>query len=209
MTIQIKNKEVSVLTKNFSRRRLLKTGLVGSIALSTVHITACSSHALKSPFNGIDRSPYQFLTKDDVIMLNALLPVMIAQNWPKNTQEKPLAEAESLHRIDLFLSRLGHYNLSEVRKLFDLLQFTAARGLTTGIWSNWETASHDEINQFLNKWKFSSIRLFNSGYNALSDILCFAWYSNPKNTRYAGYSGPPKHVLAALPQFQRNTSASH
>lgn len=185
-----------------SRRRFLKTGLLGTAALSTIHLTACSSQSLKSPFNTVNSSPYQFLTKDDAIMLSAILPAMIAHNWPQERPEQIKAEADTLQDIDLFLSRLGQFNLSEVRKLFDLLQSTVARGLTTGIWGSWENASTEDIDHFLNRWKFSSISLLNSGYNALSDILCFAWYSNPRNTTYAGYSGPPAYAVASLPQFQ-------
>lgn len=190
-------------TTTVSRRQFIKTGLLGSAALSTVHLTACSSHALKMPFNHTQHSPYQFLTKDDAIMLSAILPAMLAQHWPSNEKDKHMAEADTLQRIDLFLSRLGHYNLSEVRKLFDLLQFTPARGLTTGIWSHWENTTTQDVNVFLKRWKFSSIKLFNSGYNALSDILCFAWYSHPQNTQHAGYSGPPAYALDSLPQFQK------
>lgn len=209
MTIKTKSsRNTRMLEKGLSRRQLIKTGLFGSIALSTAHITACTSHAIKSPLNGIEKSPYQFLTKQDAVMLSAILPVMVATNWPNTSIERRSAEAQTLQRIDLFLSRLGHHNLSEVRKLFDLLQFTPARGLSTGIWSSWENASNKEVNQFLNRWKFSAISLFNSGYNALSDILCFAWYSAPENTANAGYLGPPEHALQGLPQFQQQTSNS-
>jgi hypothetical protein len=199
--MKIKN-QTSAAQPSLSRRQLLKTGFIGATVLSTIHLTACSSHAIKSPFNQNKASPYQFLTKDDAIMLSAILPAMMAHNWPSEEQAKLHAEAETLQRIDLFLSRLGHFNLSEVRKLFDLLQLTPARGLTTGIWKNWENTTPEDIDHFLNRWKFSSLNLLNSGYNALSDILCFAWYTNPSNTDYAGYSGPPNYALESLPQFQ-------
>lgn len=201
-------KQTSAARPTLSRRQLLKTGVLGATALSTIHLAACSSHALKSPFNEVSSSPYRFLTKDDAIMLSAILPVMMAHNWPTVKPAQLNAEAEALQRIDLFLSRLGHYNLSEVRKLFDLLQFTLARGLTTGIWRSWENTKTEDIENFLNRWKFSSISLLNSGYNALSDILSFAWYSNPSNTAYAGYTGPPSYALESLPQFQTKVSTN-
>lgn len=201
--MKIKN-QTSAASTSLSRRQLLKTGFMGAAALSTIHLTACSSHAIKSPANKALSSPYQFLTKDDAIMLTAIFPAMMAHNWPPLKQNQLMAEAETLYRIDLFLSRLGDFNLSEVRKLFDLLQFRVARGLTTGIWKSWENTNADDINNFLNRWKFSSISLLNSGYNALSDIISFAWYSKQTNTAYAGYSGPPAYALASLPQFQKS-----
>lgn len=170
--------------------------------LSTVHLGACSSQALKSPLNPNSQSPYAFLTREDAIMLSALLPAMLAQNWPSNPAEQRQAEADTLQRIDLFLVRIGAFNQHEIRKLFDLLQVRLARGLTTGIWRDWETASHAQIEAFLQAWKHSSINLFNSGYNGLSDIICFAWYSNPINTSRFGYTGVPEYVSQHLPQFR-------
>lgn len=189
-------------TPQVSRRQFIKTSIIGASVLSSIHLTACTSNAIKSPFHQHKLSPYKFLTREDVLMLNAIFPAMIGAKWPKNLSDKISAETDLLARMDEFLSRLGQFNLNEVRKLFDLLQFTPARGLTTGIWKDWSHTNAQDVEHFLQRWKHSSISLFNSGYNALSDIICFAWYSNPVNTRYAGYTGPPKHALEGLPQFQ-------
>ncbi len=199
--------ELARSAQAITRRRLLKTGLLGSLVLSTAHLSACSGKALKSPYHGIEQSPYTFLTKADALMLCRLFPAMMAQHWPTETREIQHAEVLMLSRLDTFLQRLGHFNQSEIRKLFDLLQFGPARGLTTGIWRGWEHTTTADVEAFLQRWKSSRFSLFTSGYNALSDIICFTWYSHPVNTRSFGYSGPPQAVLDGLPQFQ--TQASH
>lgn len=207
MTTKIKTLSPTEST-TLDRRQFLKTGLLGGVLLSTVHLGACSSQALKNPLNRHPKSPYAFLTKADALMLSALFPAMIADNWPSTETDRRQAEAETLQRIDAFLIRLGAFNQDELRKLFDLLQIRVARGLTTGIWRNWENTDSQQVEQFLQGWKHSSISLFNSGYNGLSDIICFAWYSEPKHTQDFGYSGPPPYVLEALPQFQSAQSDS-
>lgn len=176
--------------------------------LSTVHLGACSSQTLKSPLNRNPQSPYAFLSKQDAIMLSAMFPAMIADNWPATAAEQRQAEADTLQSIDAFLVRLGAFNQTEIRKLFDLLQMRVARGLTTGIWRDWDKTGTEQIEQFLQGWKHSSISLFNSGYNGLSDIICFAWYSRPEHTRDFGYAGPPRYVLEGLPQFQSAQATS-
>lgn len=190
---------------DLNRRQFIKTGLFGGLLLSTVHLGACSTKTLKAPLNSNQQSPYRFLTRDDALMLSALLPAMLAQNWPSGPAEQRQAEADTLQRIDTFLVRVGSFNQHEIRKLFDLLQMRLARGLATGIWRNWETTDKQQIEAFLQDWKHSVIGLFNSGYNGLSDIICFAWYSNPQNTLSFGYSGVPEHVLQSLPQFHNAT----
>lgn len=201
MTTIIKTSSPSA-TSSLNRRQFLKTGLLGGVLLSTVHLGACSSQALKSPLNPHVQSPYVFLTKDDAIMLSAMLPAMIGDNWPSDSSQRYQAEAETLARIDLFITRIGESNQHEIRKLFDLLQLRLARGISTGIWRDWQNTDTEQVEQFLLRWKHSAISLFNSGYNGLSDIICFAWYSHSENTRNFGYSGPPRYVLENLPQFQ-------
>jgi hypothetical protein len=196
-------------SSTLDRRQFLKTGLLGGVLLSTAHLSACSSQALKSPLNQNPQSPYVFLTRDDAVMLSAMLPAMIAGNWPETDNQQRQAEARTLTRIDQFLSRMGAFNQHEIRKLFDLLQLRPARGLTTGIWRDWQNTDAEQVDAFLQRWKHSSINLFNSGYNALSDILCFAWYTDPLNTQAFGYSGPPDYLLESLPQFQIKHATSH
>jgi len=207
MSTIIKNAS-SETPASLNRRQFLKTGFLGGVLLSTVHLGACSSQTLKSPLNRNPQSPYAFLSKQDAIMLSAMFPAMIADNWPATAAEQRQAEADTLQSIDAFLVRLGAFNQTEIRKLFDLLQMRVARGLTTGIWRDWDKTGTEQIEQFLQGWKHSSISLFNSGYNGLSDIICFAWYSRPEHTRDFGYAGPPRYVLEGLPQFQSAQATS-
>jgi hypothetical protein len=63
--------------------------------------------------------------------------------------------------------------------------------LLTGITQPWDQASAVSINTFLSRWQHSRFGLLRSGYTALHDLICGAWYVNPASWSRIGYSGPP------------------
>lgn len=188
-----------------SRRQLIKTGFLGS-ALLTVSsgmavLTGCSSRPPRPLVDTSGEQVYRFLNKEDVALVVALLPVVVGDTWPSQTGARRQAELDTLPRVDLFVSRMGDFNRQEVRQLFDLLHIRLTRGLTTGLWSSWESQSEQDIEAFFSSWQHSSLDLFRSAHNALADILGFAWYSNPMVSKPLGFSGVKPEIAAALPQF--------
>jgi len=136
------------------------------------------------------------------VLLAALAPAIVDRHWPETPAMRVAAMNNLSGRVDRFIVRMGDHNIREMRKLFDLLNSGLMKGLTTGIWSDWDEADNKDIQRFLNDWKHSRFALFNSAYNALSDIIGFAWYSDPTHTKGLGYAGPPAHAIESLPQFQ-------
>lgn len=189
-----------------SRRQLLKRGAFGSLILGTASSSAflsgCASKTFKSSLNPAPQSIYQFLRQDDVRLISAIAPVIIDQHWPQPETEATQARDLVLERTDLFITRLGDHNMREIRQLFDLLNQRMTRGLTTGLWSPWQEQDPSDIEDFLEDWKSSRFSLFTSAYNALTDIIGFAWYSAPQNTARLGYAGPPAYLYEALPHLQ-------
>ncbi len=201
-------KKVPDSNASLTRRQLIRTGFIGSAILSGASATAvlsgCASKPEQYSLGHGKNSVYQFLNKQDVALVAALVPAIVGDQWPEHETEQNMALGLSLERTDRFISRMGSYNLGEVRKLFDLLNQRLMRGLTTGIWSPWEKTSNEDVATFLTDWKHSSFSLFNGAYNALTDIIGFAWYSSPANTAHLGYGGPPAYLIDSLPQFKQN-----
>lgn len=192
------------LAHPLSRRQLLQRGLFGTtllgIAASSAALSGCAGKMRPPPVYPDTPSVYTFLRRDDVLLVSAIAPAIIAKHWPETDTQQ--ARDALLTRVDLFITRMGDHNIREIRKLFDLLNQTLTRGLTTGIWSSWESVDVARAREFLDDWKNSRLSLLNSAYNALTDIIGFAWYSNPHNTQHLGYAGPPAHLYEVLPQLQ-------
>jgi hypothetical protein len=186
------------------RRELLKTGFWGGMFLASVSLGASLTGCATTPA-GMNTQPptqrtayhYRFLSADDLSLLTAITPVLIWQQSAKTT----LSTDKLLNDIDTAIFFFSHANQQEVRKLFDLLNFAPTRALLGGVWSSWENASTEDIEDFLNDWKYSSLPLLNQAYSALVKIVSVSWYIQPENWQASGYSGPPEAAVKALPQF--------
>ncbi len=192
-----------------SRRQLLRRGLIGAALLglgtTSALISGCASSPMAPPVNPRSHAVYAFLRRDDVVLVSTIAPAIIADHWPSSPHAGTHARDTLLARVDLFITRLGDHNIREMRQLFDLLNQTLTRGLTTGIWSSWDAVDTARAQAFLDDWKHSRLSLLNSAYNALTDIIGFAWYSDPANTQHLGYDGPPAHLYKVLPQLQEHS----
>ncbi|MDX1452753.1 MAG: hypothetical protein R3183_09365 [Oleiphilaceae bacterium] len=189
-----------------SRRQLIKRGAMGSLVLASASsasfLSGCASKIVKPPFNTQEHAVYQFLNRDDVLMISAIAPVIIDTHWPSEAEPAKAARDTLLQRVDTFITRLGDHNMHEIRQLFDLLNQRITRGLTTGLWAPWPQQEPAAIENFLNDWKSSRFALFNNAYNALTDIIGFSWYSAPQHSTAFGYAGPPAYLYEALPQLR-------
>lgn len=170
------------------RRSFLKLGMTSSAALTAVGMTASLSGCSEAlPENG----QWKVLTQKDRTMLSAIAPVMLKGSLPTESNEKQTALNNMLVVIDSVVNSLGPHNAKQMSDLFMLLNFGATRGLTTGVWSKWENASETEIENFLNKWRNSSLGLFNLGYNGINQLITASWYGQKESWQQIGYPGPP------------------
>lgn len=170
-----------------NRRDFLKLGAASSAALSAVGVTASLSGCTDTVEpNG----NWKILTPSDGIMLSAIAPVMLKGSLPTDPNGQKAAITNILNTIDDGLSKFDPHNLKQVKDLCTLLTFGITRGLTTGVWSKWENASEADIEQFLERWRNSSVSLFNLGYNGLNKLLAASWYGQKEAWPKAGYPGP-------------------
>jgi hypothetical protein len=158
------------------RRDLLRFSLGASIFLSATGLVGCTAQT--------SAQGYQLLRDDDLPLLRALIPVVLA-----GTQA---AETWVLHSLDHKLAALSPEMLKLTRQLFDVLSLPLTRGPLTGVWGAWEQASATQVTAFLQRWQDSSLNLLRMGHASLLQLLQMAWYERPESWAACGYPGPPK-----------------
>jgi hypothetical protein len=195
------------------RRSFLRTGLGGALFLGTVSVSAGLTGCATSPAGqhqttliATSGSNYQFrfLTRDDIVLFEALLPALIGPALTEEPDQRRAQISDTLERMDAGIYQFGPANQKELRSLFDLLNFSVTRVTVARVWSSWKNASTADANAFLNRWRTSSIGLFNNGYIALAKISNVALYGHGDHWPVSGYPGPPQWAVDALPQFSNN-----
>jgi len=158
------------------RRDLLRFSLGASAFLAGASLVGCSAQTAASG--------YQVLRDDDLPLLRALIPVVLA-----GTQA---SEHLVLHSLDHKLAALSPEMLKLTRQLFDMLSLPLTRGPLTGVWGAWAQASPAQVTAFLQRWQDSSLNLLRMGHASLLQLLQMAWYERPESWTACGYPGPPK-----------------
>ncbi|WP_420234259.1 twin-arginine translocation pathway signal protein [Pseudomonas sp. ABY48] len=169
-----------------SRRGLLKFSLGASAFLATVGLGASLSGCSPSqPANGLAT-----LRDSDLPFLRSVIPVML--DGAVAVGQVPAAIDATLRSLDSSLAHLSPAMLKLTRQLLDVLTLGITRGPLTGVWGPWETASADDIHQFLGRWENSSLDLLRQGHSSLLQLVMMAWYTRPEAWAHCGYPGPPK-----------------
>ena len=193
-----------------NRRSFLRTGLGGALFLGTVSVTAGLSGCATAPAGRLGavetrmdaRYQFRFLTTDDIDLFEALLPAILGSALPEQPNARRMVIAGTVERIDAGIHKFGPANQKELRQLFDLLNFGFTRITIARVWSSWPNVTTEQANAFLERWRSSSIGLFNNGYMALTKISNVAFYGYQENWHLSGYPGPPEWAVQALPQFR-------
>ncbi|MDX1756381.1 MAG: hypothetical protein R3175_10010 [Marinobacter sp.] len=191
------------------RRQLLKTGLGGALLLSGASLTAALSGCATTPAGqqpgdaaqATDGYRFRFLTADDIVLFEALLPAIIGSAMTEQPEERRLQIRATIERIDAAIVRFGPTNQAELRKLFDLLNLGLTRVTVARVWSSWPNVTTAEAEAFLERWRSSGIGLFNKGYIALTKISNVAFYGHRDHWSVSGYPGPQDWATRSLPQF--------
>lgn len=168
-----------------SRRNLLKVGLFGSAFLATAGVTAtltgCSA---STPAQGLAA-----LRASDLPFLRALVPVILEGAVP--AERMAAAVEKTIAGIDYSLARFSPEMAKLTIQLFDVLALGLTRGPLTGVWGGWESASAEDVRQFLDRWQNSSLGLLKMGHASLLQLVMLAWYGSPDSWAHCGYPGPP------------------
>ena len=178
--------ELTVENLVLSRRGALKIGLCASALLVTAGLGASLSGCSASS----SASGFTILRSSDLIFLRALIPVMLAGSV--DAPALPGAADATLHQLDNNLNHLSPELLKLTQQLFDVLALPVTRGPLTGVWSNWASASPEQIRDFLQRWQNSSLNLLRMGHGSLVQLVMMSWYERPESWAACGYPGPPK-----------------
>jgi hypothetical protein len=168
-----------------TRRRLIHTGLGG---LALLYISGCSRGTVSGSFADPDFA-YRVLSPRDRDMFAAVGNTML--DGALAAAAGPTALVNVVRGVDIAAAGLPAGDRSELAQLFNLLGFSVTRGLAAGIWTSWGDASETDVASFLQRWRFSSIGLFRSGYQALHQLVMAAWYGDSASWERIGYPGPP------------------
>ena len=169
-----------------SRRGALKIGLCASALLATVGLGASLSGCSSS-----DKAQgFAVLRSSDLPFLRTLILVMLSASVTEAAM--PSAADATLHRLDDNLNHLSPELLKLTQQLFDVLAMPVTRGPLTGIWGRWETASPEQVGQFLDRWQNSSLSLLRMGHGSLTQLVMMSGYERPELWAHCGYPGPPK-----------------
>jgi hypothetical protein len=195
---------------SLNRRSFLRTGLGGALFLGTVSVAAGLSGCATAPADRLGavetrmdaRYQFQFLTTGDIELFEALLPAILGSALPEQPNAKRITVAGTIERIDAGIHKFGPANQKELRQLFDLLNFGLTRVTIARVWPSWRNVTTEQADAFLERWRSSSIGLFNNGYMALTKISNVAFYGYQENWNLSGYPGPPEWAVQALPQFR-------
>lgn len=106
------------------RRDLLRLSLGASAFLASASLIGCSAQTAATG--------YQALRDDDLPLLRALIPVVLAG--------AQATETLVLRSLDHKLAALSPEMLKLTRQLFDVLSLPLTRGPLTGIWGSWGQA---------------------------------------------------------------------
>ncbi|MGH8454133.1 MAG: hypothetical protein ACRES4_06365 [Nevskiales bacterium] len=180
---------------DLTRRSFLKLGVAGSVALGTTSLVANLAGCGKRE-QAIAQG-FAFLRDADVTLFRALTPVVLGAALPADAASRESLTTETLKRIDGACFMLEPNAQGEVLKLFDLLHMRVTRWLTTGVSAPWPEAEAADIERFLERWRGSSVGIFNAGYRLLTKLVAASYYAIPATWPLSGYPGP----LAAVYQL--------
>lgn len=176
----------SCVETQLSRRGVLKIGLCASALLATAGVGAslsgCSSNESAQGF--------AVLRSSDLAFLRTLIPVMLSATV--SAASMPGAADATLHRLDDNLNHLSPELLKLTQQLFDVLAMPVTRGPLTGVWGRWESASAEQVRQFLERWQNSRLSLLRMGHGSLTQLVMMSGYERPELWAHCGYPGPPK-----------------
>lgn len=168
-----------------SRRQLLRIGFFGSVALSAVSATAVLTGCSTPPA----AQGYGLLRPNDLKVLRALLPVLLAGELPEGEARHDAIE-ETLRTLDSFLAGTSVAGQKQLAQLFDLMALPLTRYTIVGLSEDWDRAAPADIAAFLEHWRASRFDTLRAGYAGLTQTLNMMWYLQPRAWAAIGYVPP-------------------
>ncbi|GAB3544605.1 hypothetical protein GCM10027343_19990 [Noviherbaspirillum agri] len=169
------------MVTTLSRRTFLKAGIAGALVLASA--------------GGIYRLtrqaelPEKFALDENIrSVLTALIPVML-----RDAIEPASTDLENaIAGVHDAITGLPLATQKEVQDLFGMLTLGPIRRFLAGIPDDWPQAKAEDVEAFLQNWRFSRFTLLQSAYHALHDLITGSWYGKDSSWAAIGYPGPIK-----------------
>jgi len=173
-----------------TRRGFMQLSASSAAALTIAGSVAALSGCSKQPA----ATGFKVLRTADIEFLSALAPVILADSYPGKLGDS--ARPRLMQALDNLVSTLQEYSRSQLMLLLDVLHVAPVRLAMGAQWGSWRDASAEDINDFLNGWKTSSLQLKRMGYGSLCKLLTMCWYMQPETFASSGYPGAPEKIPA-------------
>jgi len=168
-----------------SRRVFLKTGIVGTLALSGAGLVGRLAQAV-DPL--ADR--YAFFRASDLALARAVLMAFLEAELPREPAGRSASIDEALAVADRYFSSFTPAVQAEALQAFDLLGVGLVRRWVAGVSAPWESASAREVNAFLESFRTSRFDTLRQIYRLLEGVATVGWYGRPASWPPLGYPGP-------------------
>ena len=158
-----------------------------------------------------DNFNYQFLNDNDLIVLQVIVPVFLSSELSRDISDETVKSAHKdknsnavmpavniaivIQNIDSAIPLLSQATQQELRELLDLLASIAGRLLVARVWLDWQSATSNSIDEFLNEWRESSLALLQVAYRGLHKLIIGSYYAEVSTWSSIGYAGPPQFAL--------------
>ena len=173
-----------------SRRRFLIQFVAGISLAATGRMFWVESEEFVPELLLNDGDSWLILEPDDRLILAVITPVLL-----QGVMNTPLAGEKLvsyLKDFDKALSLLGGYQQREFKELLSVLHSMIGRIMIAGVWTSWNQASAETIENMLNSWRNSYLSLMKVAYAGLKELSYASWYGNPEHWQDIGYPGPPE-----------------
>jgi hypothetical protein len=176
-----------------TRRQLIQTGIAGGLVLGFGRL-AWGPVGAEPVYTVPDVKAFKVLDAKSRTAFAAIASVMLEGALPREAASREAALLSVVQGCDTVIAALPGMVQDEIQELLQILNNPFSRRWVAGVMSPWAQATPTEVTNFLNRWRYASLILLRSGYQALHQIVFAAWYGNPAAWVGIGYEGPPEFM---------------
>jgi hypothetical protein len=171
-----------------SRRQVLRTGLLGALALWGGGLT--DGWLPSRAWAADEGAGLTFFRAKDLAMVRAVMASFLDWALPSAPAARQEALKGAVGAADRYFSTFTPAVQAEYRQAFDLLGLAPVRWLG-GLWSAWDAAPAASVNAYLEGLRTGRLGLSRQLFLLLEGVAVAGWYSQPASWVALGYPGPP------------------
>ena len=167
----------------WSRRRLIKTGLGGSLLLSIGGIgLSAQSTRIREP-----TTPLQALDPVGYSIMAAVADRIV----PNGAQYPSASDVGVAEKIDALLATMHPGVGEELQEALKLIENATVGLLLDGRTTPFTASTPEVQDETLHSWQHSRIPVRKTAYRALQKLCTSVYWSDPQTFALCGYPGPP------------------